>query len=183
MDKECHKLKRENGCIWEINILCLAIFLFPVMLFVSSISTYDFAEIINLLFEFCTWISYYQFRTGWVVGDNPLCTPPPPLPYRAHCRSHGEAGLCFILPCYFSVKGCQNLFSHLFPFTLSSCSFIWRFVPSALLGWICLCSQCGKSTLDKLILNTSYVILFITIKSKWLWAFPIAIFTHVASVS
>ena len=118
--------------------------------------------------------------SGW--GQSPLYTPPP-LPYRAHCRSHGEAGLCFILPCYFSVKGCQNLFSHLFPFTLSSCSFIWPFVPSGLLGWICLSSQCGESTLDKLILNTSYVILFITIKSKWLWAFPIAIFTHVASVS
>ena len=47
-------------------------------------------------------ISYYQFRTGWVVvGGNPLYAPPPP-PHTAHCWSHGYAMLCVIwLPCNF----------------------------------------------------------------------------------
>ena len=93
--------------------------------------------------------------------------PPPPIEHIVdHMGRQAYVSFCLATSVWKVVK---TFFSHLFPFAFSSCSFI--------------CSQCGESTLDKLTLNTSYVILLITIKLKWLWAFPIAIFTHMASVS
>ena len=110
-------------------------------------------------------LSDYQLRTGWVVGGNPLY---PPLTYRAHCWSHVDAEFCVILPCYFSVKGHRNLFPTFFPLPCPHVLLFGLLVPHLynVLGWKFLCSQCGESTLDKPVLYTSHVILFITIKLK-----------------
>ena len=127
--------------------------------------------------------SDYQLRTGWVVGGNPLFPPPPPPTYRVHCWSHVDAELCVILPCYFSVKGHRNLFPTFFPLPCPHVLLFGLLVPHLynVLGWKCLCSQCGESTLDKPVLYTSQ--LFITIKLKPAMVCPKAIFTHMASVS
>ena len=169
------------------------------MLFILSILTYDFAKIINLLFDwwFChmnrwpirvvafkwniclqiellclyprssvnqknniiwvlhlnKWLSILDRVSGW--GKSFVPPPPPPLPlptYRAHCWSHVDAELCtVILPCYFSVKGHQNLFPTFFPLPCPRVLLFGLLVPHLynVLGWKFLCSQCNESTLDK----------------------------------
>ena len=69
--------------------------------------------------------------SGW--GQSFVHPPPPPIELIVDHMDR-QAYVSFCLALLLSVKGFQNLFSHLFPFALSSWSFIWRFVPSALLG-------------------------------------------------
>ena len=99
---------------------------------------------INMSLHMIKLLSIQDGVSGW--GQSFVC---PPLPHTAHCWSHGYVKLCVILPCNFNVKGCQTFFE-LPPLALSSCPFIWPFVPSPLLGWIFFCSQCSESTLHKL---------------------------------
>ena len=98
-----------------------------------------------------------------------LCILPPLLlTYRVHYWSHVGTELCVILPCYFSVKGHQNLFPTFFPLPCRQVLLFGLSVPHLynLLGWKFLCSQFGESTLAKPLLYTSHVILFITIKLR-----------------
>ena len=121
-----------------------------------------------------------------VSGWGQSFVPPPPFPtYRGHCWSHVDAELCVILPCYFSVKGRRNLFPTFFPLPCPYVLLFGLLVPHRynVMGWKFLCSQCGESILDKPVLYTSHVILFITIKLKPAMVFSKAIFTHLASVS
>ena len=67
--------------------------------------------------------------------------------YRAHCCSRGDTELVVILQCQNCGRFCPPP-----ALALSSCYSIWPcfvpvFVPSPLLGWIFLCSQCGESIL------------------------------------
>ena len=94
-------------------------------------------------------------------------TPPPPT-YRAHCQSHEDAELWLILPCYFSVKGSRNLFPTFFPLPCPHVLLFGLLCPHLynVLGWKFLCSQCSERTLDKPVLYTSYMTLFVTIKLR-----------------